>query len=84
MKPPKSLCEAISNNATFTLRVTESGTPTLYSSESNRALWPLNDFSFEAARYFVDNYLEEFGYIPDESNPNTWIRGETTRKKGGL
>lgn len=84
MKPPKSLYKEISNNAPLTLRTTKSGTPTLYSSKTDGALWSLNDFSFEAARYFVDNYLEEFGYTPDEDNPNTWIRGHLSEQKKTL
>ncbi len=35
-------------------------------------LWELEGFTLKSARYFLDNYLEPFGYEPTVDNPDVW------------
>lgn len=81
MQPPEKFIEALRQGIDITLTTTSTGSPTVGARDTASTLWILEGFTDQAAHYFVDNFVEPYGYAPANGLTGVWIRTSTSKKQ---
>lgn len=80
VQPPEELMNALRKGNSIVLVTTNTGNPAVGLHGAGNPLWVLEGFTDQAAHYFIDNFVEPYGYAPADELAGVWIRNTTNKE----